>query len=86
MNVSILEPFLKPTDLRRNPYYSIYYINPATLLVTGIIPVQCLSPRFYQYISFYVLSEFIEAMHLISCGNRPGLFSNLQGLGREVGA
>ena len=43
MNVSILEPFLKPTDLRRNPYYSIYYINPATLLVTGIIPLGLLT-------------------------------------------
>ena len=45
-NVSIeetLEPFLKPTDLRRNPYYSIYYINPATLLVTGIIPLALLT-------------------------------------------
>ena len=38
-----MEPFLKPTDLRRSPYYSIYYINPATLLVTGIIPLGLLT-------------------------------------------
>ena len=42
-NEKVLEPFLKPTDLRRNPYYSIYYINPATLTVTGIIPLGLLA-------------------------------------------
>ena len=45
-----MEPFLKTTDLRRNPYYSIYYINPATLLVTGIIPLALLT--YWNYIIY----------------------------------
>ena len=46
----ILEPFLIPTEMRRNPYYSIYYINPATLLVTGVIPLALLA--YWNYIIY----------------------------------
>ena len=38
-----LEPFQSPTEMRKNPYYSIYYINPATLLVTGVVPLTLLA-------------------------------------------
>ena len=36
--------------MRRNPYYSIYYINPATLLVTGVIPLALLA--YWNYIIY----------------------------------
>ena len=39
----ILEPFITTTPMRMNPYYSIYYINPATLVVLGIIPLALLA-------------------------------------------
>ena len=45
-----LEPFLHPTEMRRNPYYSIYYINPATLLVTGVIPLALLA--YWNYVIY----------------------------------
>ena len=34
-----LEPMVRPTEMRMNPLYSIYYINPATLVVLGILPL-----------------------------------------------
>lgn len=40
---SMLEPSIRPTDMRMNPYYSIYYINPATFLVLGIFPLTLLA-------------------------------------------
>ena len=39
----MLEPSIRPTDMRMNPYYSIYYINPATFLVLGIFPLTLLA-------------------------------------------
>ena len=39
----ILEPFITTTEIRRNHYYSIYYISLARFLVTGIIPLVLLA-------------------------------------------
>ena len=36
---AILEPRLVPTDLRTNPYYTMYYRNLAWFLLLGIIPL-----------------------------------------------
>ena len=46
----ILEPYITTTEMRLNPYYSIYYINPATLLVLGIIPMILLA--YWNYIIY----------------------------------
>ena len=35
----LLEPAVTPSEMRMNPMYSIYYINPATLVVLGILPL-----------------------------------------------
>ena len=41
--------------MRRNPYYSIYYINPATLFVTGIIPLGLLV--YWNYIIYHQIKS-----------------------------
>ena len=35
----LLEPAVTPSEMRMNPMYSIYYINPATFVVLGILPL-----------------------------------------------
>ena len=56
--------------MRRNPYYLIYYINPATLLVTGVIPLALLA--YWNYIIYTKIKSSSKMFVQNSTrGNRP---------------
>ena len=61
------------TELRRNPYYSTYYINLAVLFVLGIIPVSLLA--YFNCVIYIKIKPPTILLHTEDCGSTSRISS-----------